>query len=403
MSYVQLNILTFRQWIALIACALLFSLIFIQMNIFNSLTPILEKETHFTLRDLSYLSSALSWGNVIGLLFSGKIIDNYPIKPTLTITSASLAVATLIFSFATSYITLLSSRFIMGICGAFCFIGPIRYFHLVGRGNKLSFIISLIGFVGCLGGVISQKYLLIWFEHVHWRHVILYLALINIGILVVQMSTLSKIKYTKTLESCQKISFKTILSNYGVLNYISYAVIMNFSISIIGAFWGNQFLTKVYHLTLSDAATLSSSIFWGHLVCTPIINLFINERNKTILIKLAPLIAIFVFSLICIQTPPSFNLLFIALFILGGSSAVLPMVYSSVAKKVPSNITATATSLISIGLFIASGIIQPLIGLLVQHNWSTGFEPTHTIFSILISVFILAFAISIILKPENPC
>lgn len=361
-----MTFLSLRQWLAFLTCATVFALLFVQMNLFNSLSPFLLKETNLTLTDLSSLSSALYWGNALGLLFSGRILDTQPIKTVLILISALLCLVSGLFALCYSFTELFICRFVMGICGAFLFIGPIRYFaQIMTRQNRLGFVISMLGLAGFLGGFFSQKVLLNLFLDTNWRTVLLALAFFHTGVLLIQALSLVPLKPINPSPINPSLKESPAWMRPEVLLLACYAAIMNCSISIIGAFWGNQFLTMAYHLGLREAASLSSALFLGHLLCTPLIHFFLKtDKANLMLTKIAPLLALLICLSLFNQMRLSFNLIYLAMFVLGATSSVLPAIYSRVVRLVPASMTARASSLISLALFLATGMLQPLISLI---------------------------------------
>lgn len=360
----------------------------------------MQHNDHFSLNQIGYLSSSLYWGNVIGLLFSGRILDKCPIKTVLVFTTALLCISTLLFSMCESYSLLWITRFLMGLCGAFCFIGPIRYFYAIKTGLPLNFIISILGFSGFMGGVISQKIMIQFFNLETWRIVMFKLAIINFIILIFQILSLKQIRRSTYNRHTTPVYLK-ILFNAHVLLCVSYAIIMNLSIGIFGAFLGNQLLISIYHLPLLDAAGICSALFWGHLVSAPIINYFIHDSNVSYPLKWAPLLALFTFVTLISAPSINYQLLLVLCFLLGCTSSVLPFIYSTIIRCVAEEYIATATGFISFGLLLSLAIIQPWMSLLMNGAPFGAFH-IQIISWTMIMLYCLAYLISRRLSKINP-
>ncbi|MGE3920644.1 MAG: MFS transporter [Gammaproteobacteria bacterium] len=359
-----------KKWFEVILYATFFLFIFIHMSIFNTIQSAIESTFHFNHIEISYLSSSLYIANFLFLFIAGPILDKFPIKKIINLMFTLACMGTFFFAISSDFFTLFISRFIIGIAGAFCFLGPLKYASLRFSSQQLGKIIGILGFMGFLGGFLSQKIFYLIMLSYGWR-----LSMIFIGLGGLVCLILFNL-FTKNLDTISNESFSIlqIIENFLIaqknkVNYAcaSYAVIMNFSISLIGALWGNLYLSTHYHISLNVSSTISSLLFLGHLISALSLG-FLKDYFKNTK-KLMQTVSIFAAILVLILlTFHNLSVLAISIifFLLGTTSATQVLAYAHVIENNPPRITATASSLVSIAIMGSIAIMQPITGHLLK-------------------------------------
>ena len=115
-----------RRWIVFFSASLLFFYTFIQLNSLNAISADLLKSFHLNATGLGHLSAWYFYANFLFIFPAGLLLDRY--SPRTLILIAMLISVIGVFGFASAHNLWVASlsRVIMGIGGAFSFIGCIR-------------------------------------------------------------------------------------------------------------------------------------------------------------------------------------------------------------------------------------------------------------------------------------
>jgi MFS family permease len=153
------NILTF------LAITLFYFFESAQMSYFNVLAPYFLSHHIYNHSQISALSAAYYYGDVVGLLPVGFMLDKFPLRKILLFAIlGSIIAAFCLFLFSNMYSQWLS-RFLCGFFGGtFSFIGGIRIISAL-FSKRFTLFIGLFLSAGMLGGLICQYPLLLIVSH----------------------------------------------------------------------------------------------------------------------------------------------------------------------------------------------------------------------------------------------
>lgn len=367
-----------RSWSVVLTTALFFFYIFIQMNMFNALSSDLTKEFHFNAEEFGQLFAAFNWGNVLFLFPAGFLLDRFSVRKLLAIVFLISIIATYMFSVSTSFWTMYSARFVVGLTGAFCFLPAIKLATRWFEPRQMASAIGMVVTIGMLGGAFAQTPLALLIEHFGWRHALQLLSLLGGLIMLAQIIIVrDHPEQTNNIDNVnQPPSQTTTFSFWHTLKLVItskqnwatgfYISLVNLPIIIIGGIWGGPYLTQVHHLTQVEATVVTSMIFIGVVIGSPLIG-FISDRlqlRKLPMIIGALLTILVMSAIVFAPTLPVWMeiCLYLSLGIIGSSQVIgYPVITESNAPA----IAATATSLASI-LIVSGGMLVPLFGKLLE-------------------------------------
>ena len=72
-----------KSWLICLTAGLFFFYEFFQLNIFDVINPSLQAAFHVQATQLSWMSSAFVWANVLFLLPAGYILDHFPVRTVI--------------------------------------------------------------------------------------------------------------------------------------------------------------------------------------------------------------------------------------------------------------------------------------------------------------------------------
>lgn len=168
---------------------------------------------------------------------------------------------------------------------------------------------------------------------------------------------------------------------------------MNLPIYMLGAMWGIPYLVSVGNYSQTQAATISGMLFLGTMIGSPItgaISDFYKSRKGIMIV--GAIISILVMLIILHVKTDYYTDLFLFL-LLGMVTSTQILSYPVVVENNPTELSGSATSVISIISLLGGAIIQPLFGIILVHfsvnNVINGYS-----YSTAIKCLLVAFAIA---------
>lgn len=370
----------YLPWLVVFSAALFFFYEFIQMHMFNAISPDLISDFHISATTLGYVSASYFYADVLFLFPAGMLLDR--ISPKRIILTAMLICVTSTVLFAKSQLiaVIFICHFAAGIGNAFCFLSCIRIAARWFPNRQMALVIGLVVTMAMLGGVVAQTPLTWLVGMVGWRSALLYTAglgtfIMLIVLLFVQDYPSHKAQIIK--EQKQKVkslgvftSIKLVLSNPQNWNCGLYTAFMNLPLMLLGGLWGSLYLTTVQHLTRMQASYVTMMVFWGTIFGGPIIG-WLSDKFA---LRRSPMIIFAILSIpvmvgIIYISNLSLAALIMLFFLLGLFTAAQIVSYPTIEESNDKAITGTAMGLASVLIMGAPAIFEPIFGWLMDKNW----------------------------------
>ena len=163
-----------NPWVVCLTCALFFLYEFIQMNMFNSISPEMIKTFQVNASELGNFSAMYLYATTLFVFFVGVTLDRFSVRKLVLTAMASCVVFTSLFALSTSLFMAEIFRFLSGISGAYCFLSCIVLASRWFPPQKLALATGLIVTMAMIGGTLAQTPLTMLVAAVGWRHAILY-------------------------------------------------------------------------------------------------------------------------------------------------------------------------------------------------------------------------------------
>jgi MFS family permease len=361
-----------RAWLVCLTAALFFFFMFIQMLVFNAISPYLMQDFNISAAQLGNLSTYFFLGNVLFLFPAGIILDRVSPKKTVLTALFLLVLGTLTFGLTHSYLVAALSRLMTGIGAAFSLLGCIKIASRWFPAKKMALAVGTIVTVGMLGGLVAQTPVTLMVDKFGWRPT----SLISVGVGVIVLLLIALIVRDYPTEAKETIAKqKKDLGSIGFWRSLgrsiskpqnwlagSYTSLMNLPIFILGGMWGISYLAEIQKFDRTQASYITSMLFIGMMIGSPLLG-WISDK---ICLRRLPMIigAVAAIGLILvIMYVPNLGMipLLILFFLLGVASAAQVIGYPLVAESNPSALTATATSLASL-LIMLGGYANALFG-----------------------------------------
>jgi MFS family permease len=138
-----------------------------------------------------------------------------------------------------------------------------------------------------------------------------------------------------------------------------------------GGLWGVPWLSNVYGYSTVEAAGIVSMLFAGWAIFSPLAGWASDRmgRRNPILI-LGSIVALAAFSIVIFYTPENTYLLMAMIFITGVGGCAMTASFSSVKELNSLEYSSTALGLMNMFVVGSGAVMQPLIGWLLDMNWS---------------------------------
>lgn len=408
-----------RAWLVVFSAALFFFFEFMQVNMFNALDPALMQAFHVNAEQLGQLSANYFYANVIFLFPAGLILDRFSTRKIIITAMAVSVAAAYCFSCSHYFWQAATCRFLTGISGAFCLLSCVRVASRWFPPRRMALVVGLIVTFAMVGGMVAQTPFTLMTDQLGWRHTILIDAIVGTLMLIIMFSIVRDYPhgYDKSLEQphhTTDLRFwqSILLVAKNTQNWLGgiYTCLMNLPIFIIGAMWGSLYLVQVHHLTRADSSIVTSMIFLGTIIGSPLIGWFSDRIGR----RRMPMIVTAIISLALIMLFMYARLNFIELciltFIIGLVTSAQIISYPLIAESNALALTGSAEGLAST-LIMAGGFSQPFVGWIIDHEWQHKFinhiplystHAYHIGFLIMPISFIIA-AIAALLIKETYC
>lgn len=414
----------FKAWLVILSISGFFCFEFFQINMFNALDPYLITTFKTNATTLSLLSSLYFYGTVLLIVPAGMLLDRLsPKKLILWALSFSL-VGTVFFATADSIYIAALGRFLVGITGGpFGLLSTLKIASRWFPEQKLAFVTGIIIAVGMLGGILAQTPFTYLVDSIGWRQALVVEVICGVAILFTIWRVAKDYPEEKAmLYNNHTIEFKELGFVQGLFtvarkpqNWLCgiFASLLNLPIFLLGALWGCLYLEQVYGLDRMNASYITSMLYVGMLIGSPLFGKLSDEmksRKKPMLLGNA--ICFITCLLVFANSSFSFTALAMLFFIIGFSSSAQIVAYPMVAESNPKYLTGSSQGLAAVIIMSGGAFFQPVFGWLMDRNWSGiiyngipqySLENFQTALYIMPIGMIICFAALFFIKETNCC
>ncbi len=369
-----------QPWVVIFCAALFFFFEFMQMNMFNAINPSLMRSFHISAEGLGHLSSLYFTANVLFLFPAGLLLDRFSTHKLILLAFALCVISTYGFALASNLIIAGVFRFLTGIGSTFCMLSSVRLATRWFPPKRLALVIGLVVTIAMAGGMMAQTPLTYLVEHFSWRHAIMANATIGIafmlliGIFVQDFPQGNQQEEIKQTQYLQEIGFwrSILMAAKNRQNWLSgiYTNLMSLPIVVLGAIWGGMYLMQVYHLTAIQTSYVTTMIFLGVIIGSPVFGYLSDRIGRRIAPMLVGAICCLIILLLLMYlTHLNLYSLMLLFFLLGFFCGAQIITYALLAESNPRSLTATAEGIACTIIMAAGTIFQPLFGAIMDHHW----------------------------------
>jgi MFS family permease len=374
---------------------------------------------------LSVLAAFFFYAYAPTQLAGGVLYDRF--GPRILITAASLicALGTLSFAFGNSFEYLALGRFLMGLGGAFSFVGVLVLASRWLPEKYFAMVVGLLQSLGAIAAICGQVPLSIAVDHYGWRtcfHVLFYAGLV-ISFCVwlcirdwPEGNAPAKDEIHHTKHSSIKTGLKAVFAKTQTYWSALYSFAIWAPITVFAALWGIPYISVLYHIPITQASTLGMMVWIGIGISSPLIgtwSTFIKKRKLPLVISGAVGVLA---SLALLYIAMPLWVMYIALLIFGFGAAGQSLIFALVQDNNNPESVGTALGFNNLAVVAGGAICQPLTGFLLKLHWSGATKNGVPIYDVsdfkqalivLPICFAIAFVVSVLFlretnaKPQN--
>lgn len=411
-----------QPWIVVFSASLFFFFEFLQMNMFNALNPSLYKAFHLTdSTQLGQLSACFMYSMVLFLFPAGMILDRFSTKKVILAAMSSCVLFVFLFSLTTALWQGEICRLMTGIGDAFCLLACVRLASRWFPPKHMALVVGLIVTLAMIGGMVAQTPLTELTKAVGWRTALHIDAIVGVVMLLIILFFVqdypagTKAFFDAQHASLEKLGFFHALRGTvtNIQNWLGgfYVSLVNLPLMLLGSTWGGWYLTQTQHLSTIDASYVTSLLFLGMIVGSPIVGWLSDKIERRKMPMILGVIASLIVILSIMYLPNlSFDYLKTLFFILGFVISSQIIGYPLVAESNPSILTGTAEGLASV-LIMSGGFLIPVFPMLLNLRWNHAMingipdyslQNYHLAFLIMPIAFLIALIASFCVK-ETYC
>jgi sugar phosphate permease len=327
---------------------------------------------------IGLLSSAFSLSYITMQIPVGTLVDRYSVRWLIGFMAMLCAASTVLFALTDTFHWAVFSRFLIGITGAFAFVGALKIATLFFSPKHFGFLAGMTQALGMLGAASGLGPLSLLIISIGWRQSLLVLALI-LAILSILIFILVKDK-SKDVSS-HPISSNSLLQGLFVVFKNPHLWVNVLIIGLLYAptmvfaeLWGPLYMSRVYHLSALTAASLVSVILLGWALGSPLLGWIsdrIQRRKPVIYLSVAFSFVFMVIMLYCSSL--SLPWLFIVAFLYGFSNVGVSTCYAVACELAPGQYSGTALGFTNMASILLGALFQPMVGWLLDLHWQGQF------------------------------
>ena len=361
-------------WLVCLSAGLFFFYEFFQLNVFDVINQSLRDEFRIDATQLSWMSSAFLWADILFLIPAGIVLDRFSTRLVILFAMSVCIIGTVGFALTHSFMWASFFHFISGIGNAFCFISCVVLVSRWFPPRRQAMVIGCLVTMAFIGGMMAHTPLAYLNERYGWRNSLL----IDGGIGALLFLWICLVVRDKpnagldTIVSSRKKStpnFLLALSN--PQNWLSgiYTSCLNLPIMVICALWGASYLQVVHQLTKITASNVVSLIFIGSIVGCPLVGWLSDTlgRRKPLMIlgALATFVTVIPLFMGITLSETALSILFL---LLGVFTSTQVITYPLIAESNGISNTGAATAIASVIIMGGGGVGQVLFGWLMQRH-----------------------------------
>ena len=304
----------------------------------------------------------------------GMLTDRYGPRKLMSFAAGLCAIASAGFALSDSVLTASIGRALVGGTVAFAFVGTLAIAGYWFKPGQYAMLAGLLQTVGMSGAIFGQAPLRQVVDSIGWRGTMGALGIIAILLSILLFLLVPHRTHEQRKEGPSDgiiVGLKSVASNSqtwlcALIGFGMAAIMLGF-----GGLWGVPWLSNVYGYSTVEAAGIISMLFVGWAIFSPICGWASDRMSRRNIILIAgSIVALIALATLVFYTPDSTPLLMMLIFIMGAGGSSMTVCFGSVKELNDANYNSTSLGLMNMCVVGSGAVMQPLIGWLLDLNWS---------------------------------
>ncbi len=303
----------------------------------------------------------------------GMLTDHFGPRKLMSFAAALCAIASIGFALSDSLVTASLGRALIGGTVAFAFVGTLAIAGYWFKPSQYALLAGLLQTVGMSGAIFGQAPLRQVVESIGWRDTINLLALVALllALLLFKLVPMRSSKQKQRVPGTGVLQgLKAVTTNLQtwICSLIGFG--MAGTMLAFGGLWGVPWLNSVHGYTTTEAAGITSMLFVGWAIFSPLAG-WASDRmgRRNLILRLGSLTALLATASLIYLTPDNTVMLMALIFVIGAGGSSMTVCFGSVKELNDINYSSTSLGLMNMCLVGAGAVMQPLIGWLLDSNW----------------------------------
>ncbi len=303
----------------------------------------------------------------------GILTDHFGPRKLMSFAAGLCALASLGFALSDSVLTASIGRAMIGGTVAFAFVGSLAIAGYWFKPSQYALLAGLLQSVGMSGAIFGQAPLRQMVESIGWRDTINILALIAL-VLALLLFFLVPMRSSEQKQRRQGTGImrglKSITRNPQTWVCALVGFGMSATMLAFGGLWGVPWLSSVHAYTTTEAAGITSMLFIGWAIFSPLCGWASDQMGRrNLILRIGAMISLLALTCLVFFTPRSTPPLMALIFIIGASGSAMTVCFGSVKELNDINYSSTSLGLMNMFIVGAGAVMQPLIGWLLDITW----------------------------------
>jgi sugar phosphate permease len=387
----------FLSWSVWGLGALLYAIGFFQRTAPAVMTRELMVDFDITATSLGRLASFFFYAYVMMQIPTGILSGILGPRKLMGISASVTAIGIFLFAVADNFVIAATGLLIVGGAVAMAIVVTLE---LAGRWlppDRFALASGLIMVVGVMGAFLAGMPLRIMISEFGWRANMGCLGIFSLLIgllswLIIRDDPSEKgyRSYDRKTDDKGGPETTTVIDKVKLsLSYRNTWLMLLVPCSLIGAMlsfsglWGVPYLIARYGMGTEKAALICSILLIAFAVGSPVLGFISDHQNlrKPVYVMGVVSASVFWFAVILIDALPVWSL-GLMLFVVGFFTGAMPLSYAVGRESGPKEVSGIITGIVVTGIMIGPAILQPVIGWIMDANWSGGLEAGIRIYTI---------------------
>lgn len=366
-----------RRWWALACVACAFLLSFFQRFAPAGLAQDLAADFHTSAASLGALAATYFYVYTFMQIPTGMLVDTWGPRRILLVGGIVAALGSGLFGWASGLDAALLARTLIGLGVSVTFIAMLKIIALFFEESRFASLVGGCMLIGNLGSVLAGWPLSAMAQVAGWRSLFIGIAVLSLFLaggcwwLVPDRQGAASRGAPRPSPSHLLADLKSVLANPHTWPPALVNLGVGGSFFAFGGLWAMPFLRQAHGLPRDTASTHLSVYFASFAVGCLVLGLFSDRWGRRKPVVVAGSLVHGVSWLVWLLVPAMPLSMSYGLFVaMGASTACFSLTWACAKEVNPPHLSGLSTAVANIGCFLAGGVLQPVVGWLLDQSWA---------------------------------